>query len=57
MKKIDEVLKSRKFWAAIVALLLAFFGERAGIDGEALTNAIYAMIAYIIGQGLADSKA
>ena len=53
----SNVLKSRKFWAAIVALLLALFGPRAGIDQVQLTNAIYALIAYIIGTGLSDIRA
>lgn len=47
-----QVLKSRKFWAAIIALLLVFFGERAGISGQDLTNAVYVLISYILGTGL-----
>lgn len=52
--KLKAVLKSRKFWAAIAALLLAFFGERAGVDGATLQNAIYTLIAYILGVALDD---
>lgn len=52
----ENVLKSRKFWAAIIALVLAFFGDRAGIDGVTLTNAIYTLIAYILGTGLSDIR-
>lgn len=47
-----QVLKSRKFWAAIIALLLVFFGERANIDAQKLTDAVYVLISYIIGTGL-----
>lgn len=46
------MLKSRKFWAAIIALLLVFFGERANIDAQKLTDAVYVLISYIIGTGL-----
>jgi hypothetical protein len=47
-----NVLKSRKFYAALIALFLIFFGERAGINGEQLTQAIYILIAYITGTAL-----
>jgi hypothetical protein len=50
-----NVLKSRKFWAAVVALILAFFGDRAGVDQATLQNAIYTLIAYIVGTGLETS--
>jgi hypothetical protein len=56
MNKLKEVLKSRKFYAAVAALLLAFFGERAGVSGDTLKHAIEVLIAYIIGQGLADIR-
>ena len=54
--KIVSVFKSRKFWATLVALALIFFGERAGIGADELTNAIYALIAYIVGTGLSDIR-
>jgi hypothetical protein len=57
MSKFSQVLTSRKFWATVTALILIFFGERAGITGEQLTSAVYALIAYILGQGLADIRA
>lgn len=49
-----NIFKSRKFYAALVALALALFGTRAGIDGDALTKAIYVLIAYITGTALED---
>lgn len=54
MNKLSQTLKSRKFWAAVVALVVAFFGERAGIDGAELTAAIVALVTYIIGVALED---
>ena len=51
-----NVLKSRKFWAAVAALTLALFGQRAGIDDQQLTQAIQVLIAYIVGTGLSDIR-
>ena len=52
--KFLSLIKSRKFWAAIVALVLSVVGERAGIDAEALTGAIVTVVAYILGTALED---
>jgi len=49
-----NLLKSRKFWAAIVALALAVFGSRAGIDQAALTLAVTTLVGYILGTALED---
>jgi hypothetical protein len=51
---IPPILKSRKFWAALVALVIALFGDRAGIDYAQLLAAISALIAYILGTALED---
>ena len=51
---IPPILKSRKFWAALVALVLAIFGDRAGIDYTQLIAAVSALIAYILGTALED---
>lgn len=48
------IFKSRKFWAAVVALALSIFGNRAGVSDQAITEAVYALIAYILGTGLED---
>jgi hypothetical protein len=52
-----NVFKSRKFWAAVAALLLALFGQRAGIEEASLTQAIQVLVAYIVGTGLSDIRA
>ena len=54
MNKFVQVLKSRKFWAAVVALCVAFFGSRAGIDADTLTGAIVIAVSYILGTALED---
>lgn len=48
-------LTSRKFWAAIVALVIALLGDRAGIDAAQLTQAVLALVAYILGTALEDA--
>lgn len=49
-----KVLTSKKFLAALVAIAFAFFGNRAGLDETVVAQAVYSLIAYILGQGLAD---
>ena len=60
--KIDwkRKLTSRKFWAAVagfVSMLMIYFGKDAGVAEQtvALIMAGASVIAYIIGEGLADS--
>ena len=60
--KIDwkRKLTSRKFWAAVagfVSMLLLYFGKDASTAEQiaALIMAGASLIAYIIGEGLADS--
>ena len=60
--KIDwkRKLTSRKFWAAVagfVSMILIYFGKDAGNTEQiaALIMAGASLIAYIIGEGLADS--
>ena len=62
--KIDwkRKLTSRKFWAAVagfISMLLIYFGKGAGTAEQvaALIMAGASVIAYIIGEGLADSSA
>lgn len=52
--KFLDVLKSRKFWAAVVGLAVAFFGSRAGIPQEELILSISTLVAYILGTALED---
>lgn len=54
--KLLALLKSRKFYAAVVGLVVLFVGDRAGIDQEQLTNAVYLVVAYILGTALEARK-
>lgn len=47
-----DVLSSRQFWAAVVGLLVVFFGERAGMTADQITDAIYLLMTYILGRGV-----
>ena len=46
-------LKSKKFWAAIIVVVGALLKQFAGIDLP--TEAFGGVIAYIVGQGIADA--
>ena len=52
--KLHYLLRSRKFWAAIVSLLIVLVGERAGIDSDELAYAVATIIAFILGTALED---
>ena len=61
--KIDwkRKLTSRKFWAAVagfVSMLLIYFGKDAGTAEQiaAIIMAAASLIAYMIGEGLADQS-
>jgi uncharacterized ion transporter superfamily protein YfcC len=49
-----NVLKSRKFWAAMVGLAAVFVGNRAGVSPDQLTAAIVVIVSYIGGTALED---
>jgi hypothetical protein len=59
MSNLPPVLKSRKFWAAVMALalvLLRSFVPNFPITDERLTEIVYVLISYIIGTGLSDIR-
>ena len=47
-------LKSRKFYAALVGLLVVFFGERGGVDEVGLIGAVVLVASYILGTAIED---
>jgi len=54
MTKIGQLLKSRKFWAAVVGLVFVFFGGRADIPLDQLFAAVAVIVTYILGTALED---
>ena len=51
---LTKMLYSKKFWAALVGLFVDLVGDRAGVDADALTKAVWVIVSYVLGQGLAD---
>jgi len=58
MNKFLALLKSRKFWAAIVGLLVMIgsqmIPELEQVDQEALVGIIAIVVSYILGTGIED---
>lgn len=55
MNKFEALLKSRKFWAALIGLAVVFVGDRAGIDQARLLEAVVVVVGYILGTALESS--
>lgn len=52
-----QILKSRKFWAAVVGLIfsvLAVVAPNFPLNEEAVSNAVSLLVAYILGVALED---
>lgn len=50
-----DLLTSKKAMIAGVAVLVALFGKRLGLDVEETAGVVAACLAYVLGQGLADT--
>lgn len=54
MSVLKGLLASKKALAMIVGVLMGLFGKKLGIDEDALTKIVGSIMAYIVGQGIAD---
>ena len=57
MEKIKLLIASRKFWAALVGLVLVIikaYEPDFPLDGDQLTGVITVIVAYILGTGIED---
>ena len=54
---IGKILKSKKAWYTITAIIVQFLNDSFGLDPEQTTAIMNALIALVIGQGIADSSA
>ena len=57
MEKFKQLLGSRKFWAALIGLILVVlkaWHPDFPLAEEQLTAVIYVLVAYILGTGLED---
>ncbi len=52
--KLHFLLRSRKFWATIIAVSFILLGPRAGVGQAELTAAVVTIVAYILGTALED---
>jgi hypothetical protein len=53
------LLKSRKFWAALVGLALVIvkgFDPNFPLSEDMVQNLVYVIVAYILGTGLSDVR-
>jgi len=51
---IGQMLKSKKFWYAVVGCLTTLLSDNFGLDAAQTQNILYSVIALILGQGIAD---
>jgi hypothetical protein len=57
MSKLKLLLSSRKFWAALIGLVLVIvkaFRPDFPLAEEQLTAVVYVLVAYILGTGIED---
>lgn len=57
MEKFKQLLGSRKFWAALIGLVLVIvkaWRPDFPLDEEQLVSVVYVLVAYILGTGLED---
>ncbi len=57
MSKLKQLLGSRKFWAALVGLVLIIlktFKPDFPLEAEELTAIVWVLVAYILGTGIED---
>ena len=50
-------LQSRKLWAAVLGSALAALGSQLGLTEEQTTQIVAVVVAYVLGQGIADRGA
>jgi len=51
-----NAFQSKKFWYAVVTIMLLFFTENLGISDQAVNNVVLIAIALLVSQGIADNK-
>ncbi len=59
MDKLKDLVKSRKFWAAVVGLgliIVKAFRPDFPLAEDQLTQIVWVLVAFILGTGLEDSR-
>ena len=52
---IDQMLKSKKFWYTVIAVIVTFLHETFGLDPVQTESILYSIMALVLGQGIADA--
>lgn len=52
---LNKILKSRKFWYAVIGAIVTFMHDTFGLDPVQVENLMYSIIALIFSQGIADA--
>ena len=52
---VGQMLKSKKFWYTIVAVIVTFLQETFGLDPVQTESILYSIMALVLGQGIADT--
>jgi hypothetical protein len=51
---LGQMLKSKKFWYAVVGVVVQLLSDNFGLDAAQTQSILYSVIALILGQGLSD---
>jgi|TARA_R100001082_G_C4264310_1_gene116879 hypothetical protein len=51
---IGQMIKSKKFWYAISSVVVPAIVTYLGVDETTASNLYYALLALVLGQGIAD---
>tara|TARA_R100000654_G_scaffold20855_2_gene42079 strand:- start:7386 stop:7586 length:201 start_codon:yes stop_codon:yes gene_type:complete len=51
---LGQMLKSKKFWYAVVGIVVQLLNDSFGLDPVQTEAILYSIIALILGQGIAD---
>ena len=55
--KLYYLIRSRKFWAALVAITIVLAGPAAGLSEDCITKVTITVVGYILGTALEDGLA
>lgn len=55
MEFLKSLATSKKAAAMVAGVVMAAFGKKLGLDEAAVTSIVATVVAYIIGQGVADA--
>lgn len=53
----NSLIKSRRFWAAVASIAVVVLKDRLPIPEEQITNIVWAISAWIVGESLRSSQA